>query len=158
MSDSSKIYPRGIPFKAPETVTARPAEPAPAAAQLVEERLRDEFARQEARLRRWVQILVLSTVAALAIVVGIGFVLVRQIKGQAANAEPPVAKDDRPAPQGKREPAPEKRDPAPATPKTDPVPGSVKEKPPETGKPDPQRERLLGALGNLTGIHLYQAY
>src|SRR5262249_29533007 len=31
------------------------------------------------------------------------------------------------------------------------------EKPPEA-KADPQRERLLAALGNLTGVHLYQAY
>jgi hypothetical protein len=161
MSESSKTYPRGLPYKPPEPTPAvvpeagPPGSPPPAAATTTTTPVHD-LAAQQALLRRWIQILIFATMAALAVIVGTAFVVINQIKSQvqAARNEPPAArpeplkpgdKIDLPAPKDeKRTTPPEKRE----DPKTVPEPD----------KPETQRDRFMGALGNLTGIHLYQAY
>jgi hypothetical protein len=154
MSESSKTYPRGLPYKPPETaVSAVPETPATASPS---PSLASDIARQQALLRRWIQILIFSTVAALAVIVGTAYVVLSQLKGQVqaargelltARAEPVADKNDRPTPpkEEKRTPPPEKKD---STPKVVAEPD----------KPETARDRFMDALGNLTGIHIYQAY
>jgi hypothetical protein len=155
MSDSSKAYPRGRPYKAPETVTARPADPA-APAPPADAGLQAQIALQEARLRRWIQLLVFSTVGSLFIVAITGFILVRQIRAQVNGA-----RAEQPEPKNEQAPPIKPADRVVIGPDN----SIAKEKPPESGKTpegtsksDAQRERMLSALGNLTGVHLYQAY
>lgn len=166
MSDSSRTYPRGKPFKPPEAAeTIRPGEamaplpvPPPPPAETVQS-VTEEVHRQQALLRRWIQILILSTAAALAIIVGTAFYVLQQVRTQApvARAETPAVpaeKNDRPAPpkEEKRPPLPEKKDDGQVIPKVaiDPEKNDP--------KVETARDRFMSALGNLTGIHLYQAY
>lgn len=149
MSEPSKTYPRGLPFKPPEaTQTGTPELPptSPPTPTLV-----PDFAAQQALLRRWIYILIFATLAALAVIVGTTFVVLNQIKSQvqAARNEPQAPRPD-PADKGDR-----------STPPKEEKRTGKKEDPklvPEPDKPETARDRFMGALGNLTGIHLYQAY
>src|SRR5690242_16368517 len=101
MSESSKTYPRGLPFKPPDAaVSAVPETPAPASPTPSPA---SDVARQQVLLRRWIQILIFSTVAALTVIVGTAYVVLSQIKGQVqaargelltARAEPVADKTD----------------------------------------------------------------
>lgn len=169
MSESSKTYPRGLPYKPPEaTETVRPGEvtppPAPPTPRPVDPR-EEMMAGQQALLRRWIQILVFSTVAALAIIIGTAFFFLQQVKGQLQTSREnsgPADKTERPAPNKNEGAPPDKiaKDDKRANP-----PDKKKETPPvspkvtqEPEKPETAHDRFMSALGNLTGIHLYQAY
>jgi hypothetical protein len=84
MSESSKAYRRGTPYKAPEEASGKPSDiPEPRVDALA------EFRRQEARLRRGLRILIGVTILALVIIVTTGVVVVWQVKEQAGPAANP---------------------------------------------------------------------
>jgi hypothetical protein len=150
MSDSSKTYPRGLPYKPPETEGARTGEVAPPSApptpRPVDPR-EDMIAQQQMQLRRWIQILVFSTVGALAFIIGTAFFFLQHLKGQLQAAR------TQPAPNTRYETPPDRM--VFADKKEPPVSPKVTQEP---EKPETAHDRFMSALGNLTGIHLYQAY
>lgn len=155
MSDT-KIYPRGTPYQPPEELMA-----------------------QEAKLRRWTILLIVSSLAILFFTIGTGFFLVKKLNRQNAVAQAdksnpinpvvpagandpkqgkPEAKESSPVlenPKGDGKSAPEaQKDPVAPAPSNDAKSTETKPSP----LPESQRERFLDTLGKLTGVHLYQSY
>jgi hypothetical protein len=134
-------YPRGAPFKSPESEGKAPD------ASLLEARLR-EIQQREAHLQRWMIQVALGTVLVVVVTVGTGVFFVHRALRR---ADTPVAthpeevrdriiKDTKPSAVLGAGSLPLPRDPLPRDPATTP------------------RERSLEAIGGLTAAHLYQSY
>lgn len=139
----SEMYPRSLPFRAPDQQAAR-----------------------EAQLRRWTLLLAVGSVTALSVSVGLGAYLAQRTNRRADVAEKPEAPRPRPAllpPLREKEEdlAPREDKPVPPTPR-EKKPAETVKLPVEPLTPAPavetKREKVLEALGGLAAAHLYQTY
>jgi hypothetical protein len=156
MSDAPrKSYPRSLPFRPPDDVLSKEAA---------------QFLQREAALRRWVLLLVALVAVLIAVVGGVGFLVLSR---EQPPRDPPGARGGpektEPSPQAALPPAPagqpEGRVPVKQAADEKPAPPRPEgKKPPEARAPLPMpaaavpADRLIEAVGGLTAAHLYQTY